>query len=507
MRRLFHAALLAVVLLAAGCAVRQYHPAPISPPQTAAQLEARTLDAPGLKEFLQQNHVSSPGGSWDLAALTVAAFYYNPGFDVARARLVAAEAAVTSAGARPNPTLGVAPGASASPESPWLFILDFALPLETAGKRGYRAERARKLSEAARLELAGLGWQVRSRVRAALLDHLLALRSLDLLGAEQSVRRQAVELLERRLAVGEVSRPEVDAAKIEQANLSLVIRAVEGQAAQSRAELAAAIGVPVSALDGIALAWPELERPPNEGTLSPAAIQRVAVVDRVDLRRLLAEYAAAETNVQLEMAKQRPDVELGPGYDFDEGHNKYRIGPSLTLPVFNRNEGPIAEAEAKRREIGERFLAVQAQIIGESEKALAAYRAALKELEEADTSLAGLQAQREEMARASFAAGETDRLDLAGVQIQGAVAARARLDSLRRAQTALGALEDAVQKPLQPAAPLPEVSASSPSSRDAGASRRGDEPVPTGAEPVPVRRKRSLPRRPAPRIAAKEVQP
>jgi hypothetical protein len=46
--------------------------------------------------------------------------------------------------------------------------------------------------------------------------------------------------------------------------------------------------------------------------------------------------------------------------------------------------------------------------------------------------------------------GEEDRLSLNGVQIQSSVLARARLDALARAQSALGELEDAVQRPLDP---------------------------------------------------------
>jgi hypothetical protein len=46
--------------------------------------------------------------------------------------------------------------------------------------------------------------------------------------------------------------------------------------------------------------------------------------------------------------------------------------------------------------------------------------------------------------------GEEDRLSLNGVQIESSVIARARLDALARAQSALGELEDAVQRPLNP---------------------------------------------------------
>ena len=66
-----------------------------------------------------------------------------------------------------------------------------------------------------------------------------------------------------------------------------------------------------------------------------------------------------------------------------------------------------------------------------------------------------IQQVREAAMRRAVAAGEEDRLALVGVQLEGAVSSRARLDALRRVQSALGALEDAVQQPLPPGRPLP----------------------------------------------------
>jgi hypothetical protein len=56
----------------------------------------------------------------------------------------------------------------------------------------------------------------------------------------------------------------------------------------------------------------------------------------------------------------------------------------------------------------------------------------------------------------AVAAGEEDRLALSGVRVESAVAARARLDALHRVQSALGALADAVQQPLEPGTALPD---------------------------------------------------
>jgi hypothetical protein len=54
------------------------------------------------------------------------------------------------------------------------------------------------------------------------------------------------------------------------------------------------------------------------------------------------------------------------------------------------------------------------------------------------------------MMQRAVSLGEEDRLSLNGVQLQSSVLARARLDALARAQSALGELEDAVQRPLDP---------------------------------------------------------
>ncbi len=151
-------------LVLTGCAARKYRSAPISPAESASALDARRLDDPGLKAFLekslQRRFEPWPPKTWDLEMLTAAAFYFHPDLDIARARVGAAGAAITTAGARPNPSVSVAPGVSNPAKSPWLLFFDFDLPIETAGKRGYRIARAQHLNEAARLQLGEAAWVI-----------------------------------------------------------------------------------------------------------------------------------------------------------------------------------------------------------------------------------------------------------------------------------------------------------------------------------------------------------
>jgi outer membrane protein, heavy metal efflux system len=417
---------------------------------------------PGLQAYVQKNfgHAVSPWPpkTWDLRTLSLAALYFNPAIETARARLANAEAAVVTAGARPNPAVSIAPGFP----SPYLFNLDLAVPIETAGKRGHRIQSARSLDQAAQLDLADAAWRVRSGVRVALVNCLLASRNLDSLRSEEEFRREQASILEQRLAVGEISRPEVDLARIELSKMRLVIAAAEGRVSESNAALAASIAIPVGALQGIDFSWTDLDSPPSAESLSSAVIQQDAVLNRLDVRRSLAQYAAAEAELQLEISKQYPDFQIGPGYTYEERNSFFTIGFSTTLPVFNRNQGPIAEAEARRTEAAAAFLAKQAQVVAESEEALALYTAALKELAEADQSLRTLQDAQLQTMHQAIHLGEEDRLALNGMQIDISVLARTRLDALARAQGALGELEDAVQCPLDPGDVFPADPESSP---------------------------------------------
>jgi len=436
------------VLSAAGCAVRHYRAAPIAPEETAARLETADLADPGLRAHMERNLGQSvapwPPASWTLRTLTLAALYYHPAMAASRARVGEAEATEQTAGARPNPTLHLAPGVP----SPYLFNLDFAAPLETAGKRGHRIRSARALSLAARLELGESAWKLRSAVRRAFVNRLLAARMLDALHLEEEIRRRQVRMLEQRLEVGEIARPPVDAARIELARTHLATVAAEGSVAEATAALAAAIAIPASALRQVELAWPELASPPDAASLPAASIRREAVVNRLDVRRALAVYAAREAQLQLEIAKQYPDVQIGPGYTYEEGHNFFTVGVSATLPLLNRNQGPIAEAEARRKQAGAEVLQTQARVLAESETALARYTGALEELAEADRSLAALQEERLRTTQRAVEVGEEDQLAFNAVELEKAVLDRSRLDALGRAQRALGELEDALQRPL-----------------------------------------------------------
>jgi cobalt-zinc-cadmium efflux system outer membrane protein len=436
----------AIALLLINCV--RYQPHPLDPPHSEQQFRTRSLSDPGLAAFLKRP--DWPPAKLQLRDLYAVALYFSPDLDIARAHLRTTQAAIVTANTRPNPTVSIGSGWTNAPESPIVFHFDSTFIVETGGKRAVRTLEAGKLAEAARVDVDATAWHVLSRVRSAWIDYAMALRSVDVLNNEIRARNETIDILEKRLSVGEGARPEVETARALLIAVQMEARATATSVSEAEATLATAIGLPaLPPVDTATL-------PETLADLPLGDVQKAGLLHRADVRRSLLEYAAEEAALQLEIAKQQPDIQLNPGYAFDEGHHKISFGPGFEIPVFNRNKGPIAEAEARRAEAETRFNALQAQAIGEMESALAAYKGTRTELNEADRTFIALETTRTQAMQRAVAAGEEDRLSLSGVRIESAVAARARLEAERRLEAALGALDDAVQQPLEPGPPLPD---------------------------------------------------
>jgi cobalt-zinc-cadmium efflux system outer membrane protein len=432
-------------LLAAGCAT--YHPQPISPEKTAATFDTRSLANPDLQAFLETNHVAGPWPrrSWDLDALTLVAFYYQPALAEARAQWALVRAAHITAGQRPNPTVGFTPTYDTTTPPPWIFGLTWDIPIETAGKRGKRIAQADHLAEAARWNFVSAAWQTRSHARTAWLNLYAARETESLLARQESAQSNVVRLLEGQFAAGTVSSYEVTQARVTLSTTRLARQDATGQYGQARVQLANALGLPLHALDDVPFSFAGLDQFP-QGLTAPE-IRREAILTRADVRGALAEYAASQSALQLEIAKQYPDLHLGPGYELDQTDNKWSLGVTLELPVLNHNQGPVAEAKAKRQEAAAHFLTVQTTAIAEIDSALAGYNAALQKSATAAALLDDLRKQLDSV-HAQAQAGEAEPLTSANAEVEYAAGAQNQLDAVIKAQTTLGQLEDAVQSPL-----------------------------------------------------------
>ena len=444
--------LLAVVsCVMSGCV--RYRPAPLQPSETAAALEARNLESEGLRNFLQQ-HLDQPVKEWplprwDFDSLTLAAFYFHPSLAVARAQWATAHAGIGTANERPNPTLGAGPGYNfnaASGVSPWIGNFKIDVPIETAGKRSKRAARAERLSEAARLNLLATAWQLRSALRAALIDEIVASQRTQLLRQQLQTRESIFRLLQQRRDAGALSSSELNLAQLALIRTRADVADAMRQAAEGRGRLAEAIGVPLTAIER-----QDFSRALEVGvnpSLPGARLRTYALQHRADILGALANYEAAQAALQLEVAKQYPDIHLGNDYKWDQGQNKWSLGVTVDLPIFNRNRGAIAEAEARRGEAAAQLIAVQARVMAEIDRSAAVQSALAGQVTELRSAETGANEQLRRV-QGQLEAGAADRLDLQLARIELETSQLARLDTEMKAAAAAGHLEDVLQMPLK----------------------------------------------------------
>ena len=391
-----------------------------------------------------------PPAQWGLSELTLAALYFHPEVNVARAHWDATRAAVVTAARRDVPGLEIVPEFHSRTDgglSPWSlgFVLDFRIV--RGGKRDARVQQATLVAEAARLDIGGAAWRVRSRLRGRLVDYIAAQSQAELASREIETRSEITRLLERRLALGAIANADMAPARVLEQGAKFRAAQAQMRLDAARPALADAIGLPLQKTAGLRFAFTQWDEPPAAAALDAMLLERAALTNRLNIRRALLRYSAAEAALKLEIEKQYPDIQLRPGYAWDQGDNRWALGVGFSLPLPGSNAGPIGEAKLERESERHKFVALQAGVIGEAAQAWSAYRGTLQQRQKTADLNAG-QARQYQLVRLRFAKGQADQLDLAAAHAELLLGERQRLEALTELQNAWGRLEDVLERPL-----------------------------------------------------------
>lgn len=446
------AAILALALALAGCAAPVEAPRRLDAAAQQAGWLALDPDDPALRPVLEAAGVETgrwPLEAWGPEALAALAVHRSPALAAARARLAAARALADGAGRRDDLSLGLGlehhrePGAR---DTPWALQLALAgLPLGRSGaaRRAAGAEQAQAEAQAAALALAGEAWALRQRVRA---DHqrwagaearaALAARRATLLG-EQADR------LDRQVRAGALDRPSARAAALRHGEAAAASAARRAEAEQAGLALAASLGLPPER-------WARLPAQavlPADPPPDPAALERLALLNRLDLREALALHQAAEARLRAEVARQWPEFRLAPGVGWDQGDRVGALGLAISLPEPVRQRARVAEAAARLDEAAARALQRQAEAVDRLARARAGLEAADAARVRAEARLQEAEAHEARQA-GRWQAGRLDRLVHDAARLETMDRAAEALEARAAQAAAQAALEDALQHPL-----------------------------------------------------------
>lgn len=270
---------------------------------------------------------------------------------VAEAEAAVGRASAVGAGRWPNPTLewqrekatsGAGDGASQD-------IFNVSIPLVLSGRLGLESEAAARGAQAAEASLARARGKLRHEAVHTFAAALAAQERRALLEESLSALRRLAEAIAARERAGEAAgydrlRIEIETAAVED-ELSGAVLAER----QARAEALRLLGPGATAL------------PPLQGALAPeralpSASNLLAELEarRADARALELEVRGAETSRRAAARGWIPDPTVNAGAQLinvgqpGEGAG-YVVGLAIPLPLFERRQGPEAQAEARRQ--------------------------------------------------------------------------------------------------------------------------------------------------------------
>ncbi len=268
----------------------------------------------------------------------------------------------------------------------------------------------------------------------------------DLLRQQSTVSKDFSDFLADAAAKGEGSPLDAGQAKLESASLSTEIRQLEASEAALVGELKPLLGMrPGEAIE----VGGDLPQP-----LLPAV--GVDPSRRPDFQVARLEALAAAQNVALEQARRYEDVEGGiftgleRTEDAPDGYeNEAVVGVrfKMALPFWNKNEGNIQEAEARKIRKEKEAIALSRGIRLEAEGALAEMREWAKLIREITDTLLPLADEQSTLAETTYRNGQGEIQSVLRSREKRLQLAAARLDGLREFHLARVRHETALAKP------------------------------------------------------------
>jgi outer membrane protein, heavy metal efflux system len=452
-----------LTLVLSGCI--HYVPRPLPPERVVATFSARGLDDPQLRAALDAKLPARardwPRPAWDRADLLVAMLYFNDAVAEGRATLGVVSAGRRTARERPNPTIALLTEyanehnqltefASQHGGAPlWLLGLTPDIPLDVGARRSARIAVADLTAQQALYGFMETVWKERAALRRALLDVLMTEREMALLEKVGSDRQAQLEMARRRLEEGVASRGDLDRLVADAVTDEQRLHDARRRLSAARSALAATIGVPVAALDSVSLSWEGLEQPHDVDPDLIARWRDEALLARADVHSAVVGYSIAEESLRLEVAKQYPQVHIGPAYTWDHGIRRVQFNLSLELPVLNQNQGAIGEAEARRKQAGARLEGAIAAAYQDIDEAIRQWQLALGRVADARGPVYDAAQRIFSETERGFEAGSNDRTELVAARVARSLAELQISDAVRTAQEALASLEDALRRPLE----------------------------------------------------------
>lgn len=352
---------------------------------------------------------------YELVQLERMALAANRSLLAARDRLDGARSAVDTAAAWPNPELEYssgtqrARGPGGNPGDARSYGI--TQPLDMPWLRSARIAAAQ----------AGLtATQAETRAFEADLLQRLRLRYFELLRREADLRnaKEDAQLLEGmrsrialRVELGEAPRYELIKADAEMLNAQKSAQAAGFRVAQARSLLRLMVGQDLPENFGVTGRLRDIPDLPPRATLL-AELQG----NSPELARGRAELVRAEQLLALERKQRWPKLAIKASIDEDPDVKTSKVGVVLTVPLWDRRQGPIGEASALRSKASNELAGQEFSLAQQLEVACQQYEIALAQVTALEGGILRQAENALKVAEAAYRFGERGYIEVLDAQ-------------------------------------------------------------------------------------------
>lgn len=366
----------------------------------------------------------------------------NSAFQSTLTQLGMAEGDRVQAGLLTNPNF-----ATFIPVGPKQWEWTLFVPLEAFVLRPERLALAENQYESTAHQLVQNGLNLVRDVRVAHANLALAQAQYDMALEAVKIRQGIVDITEKQLENGDISRLEATSAQVEvlnsEANAALLKHDIE----VARSRLALLMGLPpeVDSIEAELLEAAPIAVPESQFLIDEA------LANRPDAHAARWAVCAAQRRAQLSRWQWlRVDAIVDANARGTQG---YEVGPGIRfdLPIFNRNQGGIRRSDAELTQAMHNRDAIQDQIVQEVRTANAQWIQSHQQLEALDQHVLPAMKEALQIAEKGFADGGTDYLLVLQTSSQYVNARIRLLDQRAALLRAQAELERSVGARLQPA--------------------------------------------------------
>ncbi|MEO8659314.1 MAG: TolC family protein [Bryobacteraceae bacterium] len=288
-----------------------------------------------------------------------------------------AEAKIITARIKPNPHLsfasdymdllgrGVTVQNNAGPSE---FSVRTDYTLEGGRKRERRVEVAELTTSVAKLTLSDAVRNLMLDVENAFVDVQAAKESVALAKQNQDALNAIVTVNENRARAGDLAQVEVTRSRLAALQFSNAVKQAELRLTTAGNRLQQLIGSTTTD-NRMDVAGPIRE---DKQLILLDEIRTQALANRPDLLALRRNRERSEADIRLQKATGKIDYTVGVAYQHQYTYSNGRLFGaylSIPLPVYDRNQGEVARAEAEHKQADLRIQAQERAIATEAENA------------------------------------------------------------------------------------------------------------------------------------------